>query len=526
MSAGSRQVGSEPGVQTLPAAAASLAAAPAALPAAPLPAGLLLSILDVTEQAAPAQRDKLAAFLAESSPRRALQLWLQWTGSAAAPAPDQLRRALGRAVAELDQLLSRQVNAILHHPRVQELEAAWRGLYYLVEQADGAEGVKIRVLNVSRRELARDLERAVEFDQSAIFKKVYESEFGTAGGEPYGLLIGDYQFSNHEADVQLLEQMSGLAAAAFAPFVAAASAAIFGLDRFSDLERPLNLRRTFEQLDYLKWRAFRAREDARFTGLTAPRVLMRLPYADDGSRKDGFVFREDVEKPDRSGYLWGNAAFAWGAVVVRAFAQAGWLANIRGVRRNEETGGVVTGLPVHCFSTDKYPVAAKSSTEVAITDQQEQDLSELGFIPLCHCSDTAFSAFYSGRSTQTPKTYDDPAATMNARVSSMLPYILCASRFAHYVKVITRDKIGTFAEAQECEDYLHRWFHRYVIADSEAGAEIKAEYPLREARVRVVPHPGKPGCYLCTLHLWPHFELDELTAAVRITTELAPSRTN
>jgi type VI secretion system ImpC/EvpB family protein len=490
------------------------------------------SLLDEVLQTRPRGEPRGSAigrFTAAETPGQAMRAWIEASAWRPRPGGEPARDlvlALAAAVAQIDSLLTDQLNAVLHHPRFQQLEAAWRGLHYLVGQVDEAEGIVIRVLALSRQELTRDLERAIEFDQSALFKKVYESEFGTAGGKPFGLLIGDYEFSHQDADVEALDRISGVAAAAFAPFIAGVAPALLGLDRMTDIERPLNLPQTFEQVEYVKWRSFRKREDSRFVGLAMPKVLMRTPYADDGSRIDGFCFREDVSGPDRRKYLWGNAAFAFGAVVVRSFADSGWLAGIRGVRRRTSSGGLVVGLPAHEFATDARGIAVKSSTEVILTEMQEQELGQLGLLPLCHCRDTALAAFYGVQSVQQPKKYDDPAATANARMSSMLHYILCASRFAHYIKVIARDKVGTFAEAHEVEDYLHRWLHRYVLSDSEAGPEIKARYPLREARIEVVRHPAKPGSYLCTMYLRPHFELDELSVSTRLTTDLAPSPTS
>lgn len=493
--------------------------------------GLLETLVVATAPGESAARASLDQFLQEPSPQRAMARWLAWSGTAGKRlSPDDVVRLLGRDIARLDALLSRQVDAILHHPRFQKLEASWRGLRYLTEQAEGAENVKIRVLSVSWNEIARDLERAIEFDQSQLFHKVYSDEFGTPGGEPFGLLLGDYEIrprpsAEHPVDdVATLMAVSQVAAAAFAPFIAGVHPSMFGLDEFSDLERPLNFARAFDQLDYLKWNTFRKTDDARFVGLVLPRALMRLPYEDDGSRVDGFRFREDVAGPNRSTYLWGNPAYAFGAVVVRAFAETGWLAGIRGVERDVLKGGLVPNLPVHCFSTDKQGVALKSSTDVVVTDLQEHELSDLGFIPLCHCADSEFSAFYSSQSVQTPKRYDEPAATMNARISAMLQYMLCVSRFAHYLKVEVRDKIGSFAEASECEDYLNQWLHRYVTSDSDAAPEVKAQYPLREAKVQVRENPSKPGSYLCVAHLLPHFELDELTTSLKLTTELSPGR--
>jgi type VI secretion system protein ImpD len=474
-------------------------------------------------------RAKLDQFLSERSPAKALALWLGWTGSSgAAFDARQVTHVLDRDIAHLDAMITRQVNSILHHPRFQKLEASWRGLLYLTGQAEGAEDVKIRVLSVTWKELARDAERAIEFDQSQLFRKVYGEEFDMPGGEPFSVLLGDYEIrprlcAEHPIDdVGVLRAISQVAAAAFAPFIAGVHPAMFGLNHFSGLEQPLNLPRTFEQDDYFHWRNLRGEADSRFVGLTLPRALMRLPYEDDGSRVDGFRFREEVAGPDRSKYLWGTAVYAFGAVLVRAFAQSGWLADIRGVRRGQEGGGLVPGLPVHCFSTDARAVAPKCSTDVAITDFQEQELSELGFISLCHCPDTEFSAFYANHSVQQPKEYDELPATLNARISALLQYMLCVSRFAHYLKVAARDKIGSFTEASQCEEYLQQWLQQYVTSDSEATPDVKAQYPLREASIRVRVHPENPGSYLCIAHLWPHCELDELTASLRVTTELTP----
>jgi type VI secretion system ImpC/EvpB family protein len=301
-----------------------------------------------------------------------------------------------------------------------------------------------------------------------------------------------------------------------------------------DLDRPFNLSAVFEQADYIKWRAFRDSEDARFVGLTLPHTLMREPYKDDNSRVEGFQFREDVDGPDASKYLWGNAAYAFGGVVIRAFIESAWLADIRGVpwrdengriRRGVLGGGLITDLPIHSFRTDRDRVAPKFSTDIVITDVQEKELGDLGFIPLCRCKDTTFSVFYGNQSVQKPQKYDRAPATINAKLSAMLQYMLCVSRFAHYLKVIVRDRVGSLTEPAEVENYLHRWIQKYVIADDNAGQEVKAEYPLREARVQVSAIPSKPGSYMCVTHLRPHFQLDELIAAVRLKTELAPSRT-
>jgi type VI secretion system ImpC/EvpB family protein len=472
----------------------------------------------------------LDEFLGGQSPEKALALWLAYRAPNRRLARDQVARLLGRDIARLDALLSEQVNAILHHPDFQRLEASWRGLRFLTEQAP-EENVKIRVLNVSWKELSRDLDRALEFDHSQLFQKVYCEEFGTPGGEPFSALLGDYEIRLKPSaeqptdDLAALTKIATVAAAAFAPFVAAAHPALLDLESFTDLEKPLNLPRTFEQLDYVKWRALRDVQDARFVGLVLPRVLQRLPYGDDLFRVDGYRFREDAETPDRRHYLWGNAVYAFGAIVMRAFAESGWLADIRGVPRDGRGGGLVTGLPVQPFATDGQRAAVKPSVEAAITDIQEKELSELGFIPLCHCPDTELAAFYGNQSLQRPKTYDEPAATANARLSAMLQYMLCVARFAHYIKVIARDKVGSFAEPDDLEEYLQGWLLKYTLPDDSADLETKASCPLREAKVQVRAHPGKPGSYLCVIHLQPHFQLDQIATAVRLATELAPAGT-
>ena len=339
---------------------------------------------------------------------------------------------------------------------MQKLEASWRSLRFLVEQTPEGSNVKIKVLNASWRELTRDLTvRSLEFDQSDLFRKVYNDAFGTPGGEPFSVLLGDYEIRHRSSaehpynDLETLDAISGVAAAAFAPFIASAHPSILELQDFAHLERPLDLTRTFDNLEYLKWKAFRNKEDSRFVGLALPHVLARLPYTDDSGRTDGFRFREDVAGLDRKKYLWGNAAYAFGAVLIRSFVETGWLADIRGARRGELSGGLVDGLPVHSFSTDKRGVAPKSSTDAIVTDAQEKELGMLGFIPLCHCQDTELAAFYGNSSVQQPLEYDKNSATLNARMSAMLQYILCASRFAHYLKVMARDRIGTFARASD-----------------------------------------------------------------------------
>lgn len=476
-------------------------------------------------------RSDVDRFLHEVSPWKALALWIERScDHRKKPTREEITRIVSRDIARIDALLSAQVNAIIHHPRFQALEASWRGLAYLVERIPDGAPVKVRVLSASWREVARDQERALEFDQSQLFRKIYEEEFGHPGGEPYGIVLLDYEIHHRPSadhpfdDVEALSKIGSVAAAAFAPFIAGAHPSFFELDRFGDLDRVQDLSKTFEQVDYLKWRSLRQMEDARFLGLTMPRVLRRLPYRDDGARDEPFRFVEDFEEPGLGGYLWGTAVYAFGAVVVRAFAESSWLASIRGVQRDSQGGGVVTGLPSHSFGTDSGSIAAKFPTDVIVTDEQEKELGELGFIPLCHAHDTEISVFYGNQSIQKPNQFDEVAATVNARLSAMLQYMLCVSRFAHYIKVICRDKLGAFNGPSECEEYLRKWLSKYVTANESSGNEVKSKFPLREAKVQVRDQPGKPGSYVCVTHLRPHFQLDQLVSAVRLRTELAPGR--
>ncbi len=419
-------------------------------------------------------------------------------------------------VAQIDHLISLQLNEILHHPAFQKLEASWRGIKYMMDQSETSSMLKIRVLNVSKKELLRDLQRAPEFDQSVMFKKVYEDEFGIFGGEPFGALVGDYEFSKHPEDIELLEKVSQVAAGAHAPFLTAASPELLNLDSFSQLGEPRDIGKIFDSTEFAKWKSFRASEDSRYVGLTMPRVLMRLPYGKDTKPVDDFNYEEGVDGTDHSKYLWGNAAYALGARLTQAFAQYGWCASIRGV----EGGGLVEGLPTHTFRTDEGDVALKCPTEVAITDRREKELADQGLIPLVHCKGTDYAAFFSVQSSNKPKKFDKAAANANARLSAQLPYILAVSRFAHYMKSIMRDKIGGFMSRGQCQTFLTQWIMQYVTDDDQASAATKAKFPLREAKIEVSEIPGKPGAYRAIAFLRPHFQLDELTVSLRLVAEL------
>ena len=421
-------------------------------------------------------------------------------------------------ISAIDHLVSNQLNEVMHHPDFQKLEGSWRGLHYLVNKSETGERMRLRVMNVSKTELLKDMEKAAEFDQSALFKKVYEEEYGMFGGAPYGALIGDYEFSNHPQDLALLEKVSGVAAAAHAPFIAAASSKLFNLDSFTQLGTPRDLAKIFQGVDYAKWKSFRDSDDSKYVGLAVPHILMRLPYGKANVPVESFDYEEDVSGTDHSKYLWGNAAYALGARLTDAFAKYSWCAAVRGV----EGGGLVEGLPVHTFQTDEGDVALKCPTEIAITDRREKELADLGFIPLVHCKGTDYAAFFSTQSANKPKVYDQDAATANARLSSQLQYILAVSRFAHYLKSMMRDKIGSFMSRSQAEDFLNRWIAQYVLLDDSGSQEAKASHPLREARIDVSEIPGKPGAYRAVAFLKPHFQLDELAVSLRLVADLPP----
>ncbi len=428
-----------------------------------------------------------------------------------------LSATLDARVAELDRLISAQLSAVMHAPEFQRLESTWTGLHYLCKHTSTGESMKIKVLNASKKDLVRDFKTAIDFDQSTLFKKVYEEEFGTFGGSPFGALIGDYEIGRHPEDMYFLEQMSHVAAAAHAPFISAASPQLFGLESFTELGKPRDLSKVFDTVEYAKWKSYRESEDSRYVGLTLPRFLGRLPYdPTEGTVTEGFNFVEDVDGSDHSKYLWVNTAYAFGARLVAAFENYGWCAAIRGV----EGGGLVEDLPTHTFKTDDGEIALKCPTEISITDRREKELSDLGFIPLVHCKNTDYAAFFGAQSTQKPKKYDSDAANANASLSAQLQYMFAVCRIAHYMKAMMRDKIGSFASASNVEDFLNRWISQYVTSDDNATQAVKAQYPLREASVQVSEVPGRPGVYRAVSFVRPHFQLDELSVSLRLVAEL------
>jgi len=429
---------------------------------------------------------------------------------------------INTAIEKIDAKLSKQLAAIMHHPDFTKLEGSWRGLSYLVMNSETSTSLKLKVLNCTKRELYKNLSKASEFDQSALFKKIYESEFGTPGGEPYGALIGDYEFSNHPEDIELLSLMSNVAAASFAPFISAANPKLFGFDDYTELSKPRDLEKIFDTIEYAKWRSYRDTEDSRFVTLTMPRTLARLPYGAATKTIDEFGYEEgNVEggithKMDHSDYCWMNSSYVLGARLTDAFAQNGWCTAIRGA----EGGGMVQNLPSYTFTSDDGDIDQQCPTEIGITDRREAELSKLGFLPLCHYKSTDYAVFFGAQTTQKPKKYDRPEATANAAISARLPYMMATSRIAHYLKIMGRDKIGSFMEASDCEAWLNRWILNYVNGNPEAGQDMKAKYPLAEAKIEVREIPGKPGSYNAVAWLRPWLQLEELTTSLRMVAKI------
>ena len=423
---------------------------------------------------------------------------------------------LNARIAQIDRLLSAQLNEVMHAPEFQKLESSWRGLHYMLQNTETSEQLKIKVFNVSKKDLLKDFQRATDFDQSALFKKVYEEEFGIFGGSPFGALVGDYEFGRTGPDIELLERLSNVAAASHAPFLTAASPEMLNLDDFTKLDQPRDIAKIFDSGEYARWKTFRASEDSRYVALTLPRMLLREPYGSKTVPVEAFGYEEQVDGTDHSKYLWGNAAWALATRATNAFASYGWCATIRGV----ESGGLVEGLPVHSFKTDSGDVAMKCPTEMPITDRREKELADQGFVPLVHCKGTANAAFFSVQSAQKPKVYNTDAATANARISAQLPYIFAVSRFAHYLKSMMRDKIGGYMSRGEVQSYLTNWIANYVVANDDAPMSVKAKRPLKEASIEVQEVPGKPGVYRAVTFLRPHFQLDELSVSMRLVAEL------
>ena len=476
----------------------------------------------VEEQAELSLLDQAIGATKQTEPDRAQELLKTLTEEAmkgTVTYSKNLTVTFNKAIEAIDAAMSKQLAAIMHHEKFKKLEGSWRGLNYLVMNSETGTNLKIRVFNASKRDLYKDLSKAVEFDQSQTFKKIYENEFGIAGGEPYGSLIGDFEFTNHPEDIELLEKISNVAAASFAPFVAAASPSLFGFDDYSELSKPRDLEKIFDSIEYAKWRSFRESEDARFVSLVMPRVLSRLPYGEDTKPVEEFGYEEAprdaggaAKSMDHEDYCWMNASYVMATRLTDAFAQHGWCTAIRGA----EGGGKVENLPAHVFVSDDGDADQKCPTEIGITDRREAELSKLGFLPLCHYKNTDYAVFFGAQTAQKAKKYDRPEATANAAISARLPYIMATSRFAHYLKIMARDKIGSFMEASDCEAWLNRWILNYVNGNPDVGADMKAKYPLAEAKITVKEIPGSPGAYNAVAWMRPWLQMEELTTSMRM----------
>ncbi|KIS42221.1 type VI secretion system contractile sheath large subunit [Kosakonia radicincitans] len=424
--------------------------------------------------------------------------------------------SIEQRISAIDELLSSQVSLIIHAPEFQKKESSWRGLHKLV-QTSVTENTQIRVLQCTKQELIKDFKSASDFDQSMLFKCVYESEYGTFGGTPFSSFIGDFEFDNTPQDINLLEQISHVAAAAHAPFLSAIAPGMLSMQDFSELPRPRDMAKLFETTDYARWRSFRQNDDSRYIGLTLPRVLGRMPYGSKTIPAETFSFEEQInENESGSDYLWMNSAWELAGKIVESFEEYGWCASIRGV----EGGGLVQSLPAYNYTSISGERTMQCPTQVAISDRREKELSDLGFIPLVHCKGTDYAAFFAVQSANKPRLYNSDQANANARLSSQLPYILATSRFAHYLKSIVRDKVGSFMSRSECEEYLQKWIMQYVVASDNAGPETKARFPLREAQIDVVEVPGFPGTYRAIAWLKPHFQLEGLSMSLRLVADL------
>lgn len=420
-------------------------------------------------------------------------------------------------ISKLDVSIGKQLDAILHNADFQSLEGKWRGLQYLIDNCELGTYLKVKVFCATRTEIQADLDKATQFDQSLLFKKIYEEEFGTFGGSPFSCMILDsVHFSKDPIDISLLEQLTSIAAASHAPLLATVAPSMFGLSDFTQLPNPRDLAKIFESTEFAAWNSFRATEDARYCTLTLPRILARLPYGAKTKPVACFDYEESVNGSDNAKFCWSNAAYALGTKIAHAFSLYHWTASIRGV----EGGGLVEQLPTYTYKTSEGDLLLKCPTEIAITDRREKELSDLGFIALCHRKNTDNAAFFSGQTVQKPKAYNTSSATANANLSARLPYMLNTSRFAHYIKMIMRDKIGSLMSKSDTQSYLQTWIAQYVLLSDIATQETKARYPLREAKIDVINDPSNPGAYKAVLFLRPHFQMEELTVSLRLVADI------
>jgi type VI secretion system protein ImpC len=432
-------------------------------------------------------------------------------------------KTISAIIAEIDKKLTDQLNAIMHHADFQKLESAWRGLHHLVTNTETDEMLKIRVMSISKNDLGRTLKRykGTAWDQSPLFKKMYEEEYGQFGGEPFGCLVGDYYFDHSPADVELLQGMAQISAAAHCPFIAGAGSTVMGMDSWGELANPRDLTKIFQTPEYAAWRSLRESEDSRYIGLAMPRFLARRPYGAKSDPVAEFDFEEDTAAADSSKYTWANSAYAMATNINRSFKLYGWCSRIRGV----ESGGAVENLPTHTFPTDDGGVDMKCPTEIAISDRREAELAKNGFMPLVHRKNSDFAAFIGAQSLQKPAEYDDPDATANANLAARLPYLFATCRFAHYLKCIVRDKIGSFKEREDMQNWLQDWILKYVDGNPATSSETtKAQRPLAAAEVQVNEVEGNPGYYSARFYLRPHYQLEGLTVSLRLVSKLPSAK--
>lgn len=458
---------------------------------------------------------------AKTAIERAVQTLAEQALAGVATVSDDAVRTIEGIIAEIDRKLAQQVNSILHHANFQSLEGAWRGLNHLVSKTETDEKLKIRVLNVSKSELGKMFQkfRGATWDQSPLFKKLYEEEFGSPGGQPYGAIVGDYHFDHTPPDVEILRGMAQIASAAHAPFITGAAPSVMNLNSWQELSNPRDISKLFTTAEYAAWNSLRQSEDARYLGLALPRFLARQPYGAKSNPVEEFAFEEDTVGAVHEKFTWANSAYAMASNITRAFKLYGWCARIRGA----ESGGMVEGLPVHTFPTDDGGVDMKCPTEIAITDRREAELARGGFMPLSHWKNTDFGVFVGAQSLQKPQEYDDPDATANANLAARLPYLFATTRFAHYLKCIVRDKIGSFKERADMEKWLNEWIRQFTV-DSSASDEIKALKPLADANVVVEEIPGNPGYYSSRFYLRPHYQLEGLTVSLRLVSKLPAAK--
>jgi len=455
---------------------------------------------------------------AKSAVKLAVQTLAEQALSATTLVSDNAIKTIEAIIAEIDRKLSEQINLILHQDDFKNLEGSWRGLHYLVNNTETGENLKIRVMNISKKEVSKTLKKfkGTAWDQSPLFKKLYEEEFGMPGGQPFGCLMGDYYFDHSAPDVEMLTGIAQISAASHAPFISAAAPSLLNMETWQELANPRDLAKIFGTPEYAAWKSLRQSEDSRYLGLTMPRVLARLPYGAKTSPVDEFAFEEDTAGADHTKYTWTNAAYSMATNITRSFKLYGWCARIRGA----ESGGMVEGLPVHSFPTDDGGVDMKCPTEIGITDRRESELANCGMMPISHWKNTDYAVFVGAQSLQKPQEYDDADATANANLAARLPYLFATCRFAHFLKCMVRDKVGGFSSREGLQDWLNKWISRYVDSNPTSTDEVKARFPLSSAEVVVEEVEGNPGYYTSKFFLKPHYQLEGLTVSLRLVSKL------